>query len=97
MSSLLFLSRLEVVMLPRTEIEFLLEIFRDIYLLLVDLVARCTLNIKIENPRDPQNDFASALITLFQGASGGSALLRKIAREPFLKLDSKTDRKRVNL
>ena len=36
--------------------------------MLIDMVARCTMNIKVENARDPQNEFASALGALFQSA-----------------------------
>ena len=37
---------------------FLVDLnFRDVFCTLTDMVARCTLNIKIDNPRDPTNPF----------------------------------------
>ncbi|CAG7831307.1 unnamed protein product, partial [Allacma fusca] len=41
------------------------NIFQEIFSMVMDMAARCTMNINIQNPRSPDNDFAKALSELF--------------------------------
>ena len=56
------------------------NLHKDVYLMQIDLVARCTLNIKVENVRDPQNEFALALTALFQ-SSQNHPIINKLRRK----------------
>ncbi|CAG7732637.1 unnamed protein product [Allacma fusca] len=40
------------------------NIYGDLFAIVLDATARCTLNIKIQNPRSPDNDFAKAVLEL---------------------------------
>ncbi|CAG7729155.1 unnamed protein product [Allacma fusca] len=41
------------------------NIYQDVYLLAMDATARCTVNVKITDPRSPDNDFSKALREFF--------------------------------
>ncbi|CAG7721775.1 unnamed protein product, partial [Allacma fusca] len=57
------------------------NIYQEIFSIGLDATARCTLNIKVKNPRSPDNDFQMALRELFPESQYLVAKLLKLFPE----------------